>query len=164
MNNYFNVHQIFPQVLGITIAVVPFIIAKYISKKIFDGIIARTHDVSRHTALLFISKSIDFTILILGVLTLLGTLGFDVRALLAGLGLTGFALGYALKEVLENIIAGIILIFYKPIEINSYISLLEAKGKVISIDLRYTTIQDGNHLHLIPNSKLISEKVTILTK
>lgn len=98
----------------------------------------------------------------MAIITVLGTWGVDISALIAGLGLTGFALGFALKDVLASCIAGILILFYRPFQLNSKITVMGVEGTVIDIDLRYTTLQNKNEKHLIPNSKLISEKITIL--
>ena len=44
---------------------------------------------------------------------MLGILGVDIAALVAGLGLTGFALGFTLKDALSNLLAGILILFYQ---------------------------------------------------
>src|SRR5438132_1703109 len=53
-------------------------------------------------------------LLIFGVITALGTLGINVSALVAGVGLTGFALGFALKDSLSNLLAGVMILLYRP--------------------------------------------------
>ena len=50
------------------------------------------------------------TLIVLGVVTALGTMGVNVTALVAGLGLTGFALGFAFRDVLSNLLAGLLLL------------------------------------------------------
>ena len=54
------------------------------------------------------------TLLVAGIVTALGTVGVDVSALVAGLGLTGFALGFAIKDTISNILAGVLLLVYRP--------------------------------------------------
>src|SRR4051794_36456432 len=54
------------------------------------------------SVVLLLSRLYYYGVLIFGAITALGTAGLDVRALVAGLGLTGFALGFALKDVLSN--------------------------------------------------------------
>ena len=44
----------------------------------------------------------------------LGTLGINVSALVAGLGLTGFALGFAFRDALSNVLAGVMILLYHP--------------------------------------------------
>ena len=121
-------------------------------------------DIFTDPMLLITNKSVSIAIWITALLTVLGTWGVDISALVAGLGLTGFAIGYALKDVLVNSIAGIMIIFYKTVEINSHVSVLGVEGTIVDIDLRYITIQDDKAKHLIPNSCLLAEKITIFNK
>ena len=64
----------------------------------------------------------------MAIITVLGTWGFDVSALLTGLGLTGFALGFALQDVLSSCIAGMLILFYRPFQLHSKISTMEVEG------------------------------------
>lgn len=103
---------------------------------------------------------------ILGLITALGTLGVDVSAIVAGLGLTGFAFGFALKDILSNIISGFLIIIYQPIKIGQQVSISGKNGSVCSINIRYTTLKcvddSGTSSHvLIPNSKIFQEIVTV---
>lgn len=72
----------------------------------------------------------------------LSKLGFDISALVAGLGLTGFAVGFALKDAISNLVAGIMIVLYKPVEFGNIIEVSSTKGKVIDINLRYITIKE----------------------
>ena len=61
-----------------------------------------------------ISKTVAVTIYAFISVTALGTLGVDTKPLLAGIGITGFTIGFALKEVATNFISGIFLVISKP--------------------------------------------------
>ncbi len=159
-----QLHEFMPQFVSGLIAIVPFFILWLISKPLFNKIIARSKVSSKNSALVYLGKSVSIAIWITALLTVLGTWGVDISALVAGLGLTGFAIGYALKDVLVNSIAGIMIIFYKTVKINSHVSMLDVEGIVVDIDLRYTTIADDKSKHLIPNSRLLSEKITIFNE
>ena len=98
---------------------------------------------------------------LLGLITALGTLGVDVSAMVAGLGLTGFALGFALKDILSNLISGILILLYEPFKLNDSIVVDKYEGEVVDINLRYTTIsQSGNNV-LVPNSFLFSKPILV---
>ncbi len=100
-------------------------------------------------------------LLLFGGVTALGTLGIDVTALVAGLGLTGFALGFALKDIISNVLAGILVIIYKPFKPDDYIAVSSFKGKVKEINLRYTTLVADGRKIVIPNSMIFSNAVTV---
>jgi len=99
---------------------------------------------------------------ILGIITALGTLGVNVTALVAGLGLTGFALGFALKDSVSNLLAGVLILAYRPFEMGNHISVAGHQGEVVNIDLRYTTLENEGEKYLIPNSLIFSNAVTII--
>ena len=97
------------------------------------------------------------------------TLGLDIRAFITGLGVTGFALSFAIKDALSNSIAGILLILYRPftkgqeikIELNTKSTL---QGTVNKTDLRYTTLENDTEQILIPNAILFTNAVTVIKK
>lgn len=99
--------------------------------------------------------------LVVGAITALGTMGVNVTALVAGLGLTGFALGFALRDVLSNFLAGLLILIYRPFRRNDRISVATFEGIVTQIDLRYTTLQADKDRILIPNSTLFQAPVRV---
>jgi small-conductance mechanosensitive channel len=119
---------------------------------------------SRQNIVKFLRKFIRAFLIIFGFITMLGTWGVDISAIVAGLGLTGFALGFALKDALSSVLAGIMILVYKPFEVGDTISTCGSEGVVASIDLRYTIIDTNGIKHLIPNSKLVSEKILVLDR
>ena len=101
------------------------------------------------------------TLLVFGAITALGTVGIDVTALVAGLGLVGFGLAFALRDSISNLLAGVIVLMYRPFRVGDHVATAGFEGKVMAIDLRYTTIDAGDNRHLIPNSTLLSKPVTV---
>ena len=104
---------------------------------------------------------LKITTIIIGLITALGTLGVDVTALVAGLGLTGFALGFALKDALSNLLAGILLLFYHPFRCGNRIKVSGCEGVVTDINLRYTKLDNGDTEFLIPNSTCFTNWIAI---
>jgi small conductance mechanosensitive channel len=100
-------------------------------------------------------------LLLFGIVTALGTLGVDVGAMIAGLGLIGFALGFALKDLLSNFLAGMLILIYNPFVRGDRINVSGNEGKVIEINLRYTVLQEHDKRALIPNSILFSNPVVV---
>jgi small conductance mechanosensitive channel len=103
------------------------------------------------------------TLVVLGALTALGTMGINVSALVAGLGLTGFALGFALRDILSNLMSGALIIIYRPFHHGDRISVAGCEGNVQEIDLRYTVVQGDNKTYLIPNSTLFTNTISVLS-
>lgn len=115
-------------------------------------------------ALGIINRAIKVSLLLVGVVTALGTLGVNVAAMVAGLGLTGFAVGFALKDIISNALAGVLILMYQPFRRTDRISVFSnmlLEGEVIHIDLRYTTLELADRRILIPNSYLFTNPITI---
>ncbi len=100
-------------------------------------------------------------ILTIGGIVALGTLGVNVSALVAGLGLTGLAVGLALKEIISNMLAGIMVIIYKPFKHGDRIAVTTFEGRVVEINLRFTTLEAGDKLIYVPNALVISNAVVV---
>jgi len=100
----------------------------------------------------------------IGVVTALGTVGVNVTALVAGLGLTGFALGFAFRDVLSNLLAGLLLLIYRPFARHDHISVTGYEGTVAGVDLRYTTLQREDGKVLIPNSILFTNPIQLRSR
>ena len=109
---------------------------------------------------LLLSRLYYYGVLVFGFITALGTAGMNVGALIAGLGLTGFALGFALKDVLSNFVSGIMLLAYRPFHIGDVIEMGEFLGTIETIRIRDTLVRTADgRLVIIPNTKLITEVV-----
>ena len=109
---------------------------------------------------LLLSRVYYYSVLIFGLVTALGAAGLNVSALVAGLGLTGFALGFALKDVLSNLLSGIMLLLHRPFNIGDRIKMGEFEGIIQTIRMRDTLLRAAaGHLIIIPNTKLITEVV-----
>ena len=99
--------------------------------------------------------------LILGLITALGTLGVNISAIVAGLGLTGFAFGFAFKDMLSNFISGILIFIYEPFQLGDTIEVEGKTGTVIDINLRYVTIEAEDQKVLVPNSISVSKVIAV---
>ncbi|MFQ5598192.1 MAG: mechanosensitive ion channel family protein [Nitrospiria bacterium] len=118
-------------------------------------------DTSTSEVFRLLSNSQKGLLIAIGLVLSLSELGFDVSALVAGLGLTGFALGLALKDAVSNLVAGVMIVLYKPIEIGDVIEISGTKGVVSNINLRYITLETDNNTNLVPNSLFLSHKLAI---
>lgn len=96
--------------------------------------------------------------LILGISVALGTIGFDgaVTNILAGAGLSAFILGFALKDIGENFLAGILLAFKRPFKIGDLVETQGVHGRIVDLSLRETIIKtlDGKHV-FVPNGGIL---------
>lgn len=97
----------------------------------------------------------------IGIVVATSALGFDPQALATALGLTGVALGFALKDILSNFVSGILILMMRPFEIGDQIVVGETEGSVERIHLRATQIRtyDGRAV-LVPNGEVFTSRVT----
>jgi small conductance mechanosensitive channel len=112
-------------------------------------------------AVYILADTMKWAVLTMGLITGLGTVGVDVSALVAGLGLTGLALGIALKDVVSNSIAGIMILIYKPFHRQDRINVTGLEGTVVQIDLRFTTLEMADRRILIPNANLLTNSIIV---
>jgi len=144
-----------PQIaLGLFVFVV-FLLASIVLHRVLVRLGSSTDFGTRYVVKLG-ARTVEIALIVLGVLTGLGTMGVNVSALVAGLGLTGFALGFALRDVLSNLLSGLLILFYRPFRHYDYVSVAGFEGVVSDIDLRYTTLQKDGREILIPNSLLFT--------
>lgn len=99
-----------------------------------------------------LKRLVRWGILILGVIQALAQVNFDVTSLIAGLGIAGFTLGFALQDVAKNFVAGVLLILQQPFNVGDAIEVSGFSGTVVDISLRTTELRtwDGRDV-LIPN-------------
>lgn len=145
-------------ITGVIVFIVAWIIALIVRSIIRH---LSNHTKSRRYLFGILAKVAYVIILILGFITALGTMGINVLALVTGLGLASFAVGFALKDSLSNILAGFIVLYYEPFKINDDVSVTNEEGKVAEINLRYTVLQaEGKHI-LVPNSTVLTNTVIV---
>src|SRR3989475_6103709 len=116
------------------------------------------------TAATFLLMAVKYAVLIVGLVMALEELGLDVTTILEGLGIVGWALCFAAKDTLSNIIAGFFLFWDKPFVIGDLIEVSDEYGEVREITMRTTRIVtvDGK-LVSIPNSVIVNSKIRSYT-
>lgn len=114
---------------------------------------------------LLIARSIYFVTIFIGILVALSAVNVNVTTLIASLGVAGFALGFALKDILENFIAGILLLFARPFELKDQVTVGNYEGTVVDIQIRTTSLHTYNdEIVLIPNSQVFTNAVVNHTR
>lgn len=108
-----------------------------------------------------ILKIIYFFIGVVALLICLKILGFNVSAIIASLGLGGLAVALAVKDMLANFFASIMLLFDNSFSQGDDIECSGVRGRVVEMGLRRTTIRAAdNSLILIPNAELANNAIT----
>ncbi|MEM9463052.1 MAG: mechanosensitive ion channel family protein [Myxococcota bacterium] len=96
----------------------------------------------------------------LGVLSALNSAGYQVSAILAGLGIGGLAFALAAQDAIANVFGGVIILAQSPFKVGDQIRVGELNGWVLNIGLRSTLIQSwlGHHI-TIPNKKFTDSAI-----
>ena len=108
-----------------------------------------------------LSKTANVIVIVLGIIFIFGEWGVDVTALVAGVGVAGLAIGFAVKDSLANIFGGISLITDKAFQVGQRVALADGTVGIISdIGIRSTKLKTfDNELVIIPNGKLANETI-----
>jgi len=111
----------------------------------------------------FVSVS-GSAIRVLGLLVALSQLGISLAPLLAGLGIAGFIVGFALQDTLANFAAGMMILVYRPYDVGDMIEASGVFGKVSAMSLVSTTILTIDHQTLVvPNGKIWGDVIKNVT-
>lgn len=123
--------------------------------------LARDTTSERQAIIRLMAKGTHVTLVLVGGISALGTLGVNIGAMVAGLGLTGFALGLALRDILSNVVSGVLVLLYRPFKRDDRITVSGFEGTVVSVDLRYTILKTEKGKVLIPNATLFTQNVLV---
>ncbi len=94
-------------------------------------------------------------IMLLGLLIALSQLGIQIAPLLAGVGVAGFIVGFALQDTLSNFASGLMILVYQPFDVGDVVEAGGVSGKVTSMSLVSTTIKTfDNQKLIVPNNKI----------
>jgi len=103
-------------------------------------------------------RVIKILVLIMAFVVALDKFGFSIAPLVAGIGVAGLGVGFALQGVLGNLMAGLTIIFTKPFRVREYIEISNVRGEVAAIDLSTTTLIQGDLSRVVvPNRKIVGE-------
>ncbi len=104
----------------------------------------------------FLDTIVDVVGWALVVVFTLGVAGVNVGAMLGGLAIGGFVIGFALKDTLGNLAAGVMLLFYRPFNVGDTITVAGQDGDVVDLGLALTTLKaaDGRIITL-PNGNVL---------
>jgi len=103
----------------------------------------------------FFVGTVRKVIFFVGLIIALGQLGIDTGPLLAGIGVVGFVVGFALQDTLGNFASGIMILLYRPYDVGDVITAAGETGKVEDMSLVSSTmLTPDNQKLIIPNSAI----------
>jgi small-conductance mechanosensitive channel len=124
-----------------------------------------TGELSRaaRTRLRLIRRLLFLLIILIGVALALSQFASIKRfatGVLASTAVLGIIIGFAARQVIANLVAGVVVAFTQPIRIGDLVSIGEVHGRVTDISLTYTSVDPGDgSLIVVPNEKVTTDPV-----
>lgn len=157
-DSFANLMDFLPELAA---AIIVFVIGHFVIRKLKGSIRKRVINRSGEALTAQFTGDIIGLVFYLLLLTFcINILGFSglTSKLIAGAGLTAFIIGFALKDIGENFLSGIILVFNRPFRTNDIIEIDGIQGRVLHISLRETIVKtpDGRDVY-IPNADILKK-------
>jgi len=112
----------------------------------------------------FARRTAGGVVFVIGVLMALATLGVPIGPLMAVLGGGGFIVGFALQETLGSFASGMLIMVYRPFDVDDYVTVAGVSGTVKEMSIVSTTLlTPDNKLLVIPNKKAWSDTIINFT-
>ena len=136
-----------------------------------SAVLEHTTEIARHRQLgiaafmPWIKKSTMTIFIVMGVLLTIQSLGYDVKAILTGLGIGGLAFALAAQDTLANIFGAIVVAVDQPFKLGETVRIQGNVGMVEDIGLRSTRMRlVDKSLMIIPNKIVAAETITNLSR
>lgn len=141
-------YKIYLPVVYIAVGVLAYFIFKKIIDKIFD-INLNYIDISKRrkkTLSGLFANIIKYIIALVVLISILNVFAVDTKTLLAGFGILGLVIGFALQDILKDFISGLFIIFDNKYDVGDVVNINNYRGEVIFLGLKSTRIRsiDGD--------------------
>ena len=139
------------------------LVAKIVTQIIAKTVRASKLQFSQLLQEFFISLS-SKVVYAVGLLIALSQLGFELGPLLAGFGIAGVIIGFALQDTLSNFASGMMILIYRPFDVGNLINAAGVTGRVSHMSLVSTTIKTlDNQRLIVPNNKIWGDTINNIT-
>ena len=129
-------------------------------EKALDSSKVTLSQLARRTIISWTSNLVMF----FGIMVALSQLGISLGPLLAGLGVAGFIVGFALQDTLGNFASGMMILIYRPYDVGDLVDVGGVYGKVEKMNVVSTTLLTvDNQLFVLPNSKIWGDVIKNVT-
>lgn len=142
-------------IAGIIIVIISWIIAKMAAGAIKREIIKKKGEEIQESVLILVERITTIIILTVGITIAAAINGLNFTAVIGALSL---GIGFALKDIIGNFFAGIIMLSQDRVKIGDLVKVNDIIGTIVSIDTRATVLQavDGTEV-VIPNQSMLNE-------
>ena len=112
----------------------------------------------------FVQKTIGFVVFFIGIIVALSSIGVQVGTMATAAGAGGLVIGFALQDSIANFASGIMIMIYKPFDMDDFVLIDGVKGKVEKMSFVSTTLVTIDNKELvIPNRKAWGNTITNYT-
>ena len=112
----------------------------------------------------FLCSVVNKTAWVLLLMTVIQRLGVNIAPLIAGLGVTGFILGFAFQESLGNLAAGMMIAINQPFQIGDYVTVGTISGTVRELNMMAATLFTADNIKvMVPNKVIWGAPITNYT-
>ena len=154
---------IFRLLLVLFVLFIFFQMSKLVKKGVERGLSSKRFHLS-HLLRRMIVSTVGNLVLFLGILIAISQLGISLGPLLAGLGIAGFIIGFALQDSLSNFASGIQILLYRPFDVGDTVNAGGVSGRVSHMSLVNTTFMTfDNQKLVVPNNLIWGAVITNFT-
>ena len=100
-------------------------------------------------------KTINVFAQLILIMIILGRLNINLAPVIAGLGVTGFILGFAFQETIGNLLAGVMIAINSPFRVGDYVEIGSISGSVRDMDMMSVTLATPDNKRVVMANKLI---------
>ncbi len=151
-----------PKIIKAAVVLVIGLIVIKITRKIIQRIFSK--DIGDKSLRVFIKNILNLSLGAVLFVIILAVFGVNVSGLIAGLGIAGLVIGFALKDTLGNLVSGLFILFHKPFKVNDWIKIGDIVGGVEKIGMAACTLKSPDGVKItIPNSRIWGDVIQNLT-
>ncbi|HIS13141.1 MAG TPA: mechanosensitive ion channel family protein [Candidatus Ornithospirochaeta stercorigallinarum] len=161
ITKYFNPERFIPRVIAFIVILAIAIALTRLVRKSFKKL-QSMHKISSIFGTLM-RKVLNAIIWIVAAVFILQDFGVDLTPVIAGLGISGVVLGFALQETIASFFSGFIIAVKRPFEIGDYVSIGGTEGTVKTMDIMGVSLATGDNKLITMSNKNVWGSVIINT-
>jgi small-conductance mechanosensitive channel len=125
----------------------------------FAAKVINTDDPGEKAAIDLLTKAVKFALWVVAILFILSNLGINITSFIAGLGIGGVAIAFALQNILSDLFSSFAIYFDKPFVVGDYIVFGDQKGTVEKIGIKTTRLRSLFGEEIIVSNKDLTSSI-----
>jgi len=125
----------------------------------FAGKVVNTNDPSEKSAVDLLTKTIKFALWVIAILFILSNLNINITSFIAGLGIGGVAIAFALQSILSDLFSSFAIYFDKPFIVGDFITFNNQSGTVEKIGIKTTRLKSLSGEEIVVSNKDLTSSV-----